>query len=264
MVDGPVAPIPAAPRATARAMLSAVSAFPTTRHSVLLAASGPDENARRAAFDTLVGGYWKPVYKYLRMRWHIPDDDARDLTQAFFVAALERGLLARYDPARARFRTFLRLCLDGFVLNERKAARRLKRGGGRVPLALDFETADGELRRHDVPDDTDLDAYFHREWVRALFAQAVDDLRARCRAAGKPQPLALFERYDLDEPGPEGRPTYAQLAREFGLPITQVTNLLAWARREFRRAVLARLRALTASDDEFRAEARALLGSEPR
>ncbi len=237
--------------------------FPATRHSLLVAVGSPDPRARRDALGALVEGYWRPVYKYLRLRWRVSDDDARDLTQGFFTAALERGLLQRYDPAKARFRTFLRLCLDGFVKNERKAARRLKRGGGAPTLALDFEGADGELRQLELPDGTDLDAWFHREWVRALFAHALDDLRARCHAAGKLDALRLFERYDLDEPGPQGRPTYAQLAREFDLPATQVTNFLAWARRAFRATVLARLRLLTASDEEFRAEARALLGVEP-
>ncbi len=229
---------------------------------MLLLAGSADPQARREALETLCDGYWRPVYKYLRLRWRVSDDEARDLTQGFFADVLERGTLLRFDPSKARFRTFLRLCLDGFVANQRKAARRLKRGGGALLLSLDFTGADGELRGLELPDGTDLDAWFHREWVRALFAQAVDELRARCLAAGKRAAWELFERYDLQDPGPEGRPTYAQLAAEFGLPATQVTNFLAWARREFRAAVLVRLRAQTASEEEFRCEARALLGRE--
>jgi hypothetical protein len=56
------------------------------------------------------------------------------------------------------------------------------------------------------------------------------------------------------------RPTYAQLAVELRLPVTQVTNYLAAARRELRALVLSRLRDLCASDTEFRDEARELLG----
>jgi hypothetical protein len=43
-----------------------------------------------------------------------------------------------------------------------------------------------------------------------------------------------------------------------------VTNHLAWARREFRRVVLDTLREMTASEDEFRREARDLLGLDAR
>jgi hypothetical protein len=44
---------------------------------------------------------------------------------------------------------------------------------------------------------------------------------------------------------------------------TTVTNRLAAARRDFRRLLLERLRAITSSEAEFREEARAVLGAEP-
>jgi len=42
--------------------------------------------------------------------------------------------------------------------------------------------------------------------------------------------------------------------------VTQVTNELAAARREFRRSVLELLRNETASEEEFRLEVRSILG----
>ena len=71
----------------------------------------------------------------------------------------------------------------------------------------------------------------------------------------------LFERYDLAE---TAAPSYAELADEFGISSTTVTNYLAWARREFRRCVLDQLREITGSDEEFRREARSLLGIRPK
>jgi RNA polymerase sigma factor (sigma-70 family) len=226
--------------------------FPATRRSVLLAARDADPEVRRQALDTLIDSYWKPVYKYLRVQHRAEGDEAQDLTQSFFALALEKGTFDRYDPAKARFRTFLRLVLDGFVANERKAARREKRGGGAV--ALDFEGAEAELARAPAQDLTP-EEYFHREWVRALFARAVERLRGE---AG-PRRFLLFERYDLEE----NRPTYAELAGELGVTVIQVTNDLAAARRDFRRLVLDELRALTGSEAEFRAEARDVLGVDP-
>ncbi len=52
----------------------------------------------------------------------------------------------------------LRTCLDGFAANERKAARRLKRGGGQAHLSLDFEGAEEELRRHGAGEGLDVEA----------------------------------------------------------------------------------------------------------
>ena len=108
-----------------------------------------------------------------------------------------------------------------------------------------------------------MDEYFHREWVRSLFGLAVEALRRRCAEAGKTVSFALFERYDLDGPDAARGPSYAELAREMGMAETQVTNHLAWARREFRRLVLEALEEATGSEEEFRAEARQLLGIDP-
>jgi hypothetical protein len=54
--------------------------------------------------------------------------------------------------------------------------------------------------------------------------------------------------------------SYAQLGAANNISGTEVTNQLAWARREFRRLAQERLRALCPSDDEYQREARALFG----
>ena len=59
--------------------------------------------------------------------------------------AFEKNYVERYDPAKAKFRTFLRTCLDRFVQNQQKADRAEKRGGGATLLSLDFPGAEREL-----------------------------------------------------------------------------------------------------------------------
>lgn len=219
-----------------------------------------DPEERRLALATLLEAYWKPVYKYLRMKWRLSPDDAADLTQGFFTRALEKEVLGRYDAARARFRTYLRLSVDGFVANEHKAGLRLKRGGGHLLVPLDFETAEGELARTEPWTTDDHDERFHREWVRAILDRALDRLRAETAAAGRQVMFDVFARYDLVDAGESGRPTYGAIAQELGLTTATVTNHLAAMRRELRRLVLDALGELTASDEEFEAEARRLLG----
>ena len=235
----------------------AIRAFPATRHSAVQQASDANPNVRKQAFEELVTAYWKPIYKYIRVKWNASNEDSKDLTQAFFTRAIEKEFCQGYDPSRASFRTYLRVAVDGFVANERKAAGRIKRGGGISHLSLDFDAAECELRGTPAGNPEDL---FHREWVRSLFALAVDELRRDCEASGKQTHFQLFERYDLEGPNAPKKPTYSELGVEFGLPTTQVTNHLAAMRRHFRRLVLARIRATTGSDDEFREESERLLG----
>jgi RNA polymerase sigma factor (sigma-70 family) len=236
-----------------------MSAFPATRHSMVAAMRSPRADERRSAFDTLVTAYWKPVFKYVRLKWHAPPEDAADLTQGFFLRAFEKDFFAGFDPSRARFRTYLRTCLDGFVANSRKAEARLKRGGGVTLIPTDFSEAERELAFQAGNLVDDFDAYFHREWLRSLFAVASDRLRAACEARGYAVRFAVFEHYDL-APGERDRPTYGELARRLGVSSSEVTNELAAARREFRRLVLGALREQCATDEEFEAESRALTG----
>lgn len=233
--------------------------FPTTRRSAVLGVVSEDRVERERSFATVVSAYWKPVYKFIRIRWHKSNEDAKDLTQAFFLQVLEKEFLRSYDPGRGRFRTFLRTCLEGFLANEHKAAGRLKRGGHQVFLSLDYEAADGELRELPVSSPDDIERTFDEEWTRSLLALAVNRLAEECGSRGRDTTFRLFARYDLEDPPPEGL-TYRDLAAEFGLKVTDVTNHLAWARREFRRLLLEVLREVTASDEEFRLEARLLLG----
>jgi RNA polymerase sigma factor (sigma-70 family) len=238
--------------------------FPVTRWSVIDAVKSKDPDEQTRALDTLFAAYWKPVYKYVRLRWNRPAEDAQDITQGFFAELLERDLLAKYNPAKSKLRTYLRLCADSFVINQQKAANRQKRGGNATHVALDFQEAEGELTGAtidpaSIPSPDSLEEFFEKEWVRSLFALAVEDLRQVCAERERDRTFRLFEDYDLS-----GDPdiSYDKLAAANSIPVTDVTNALSWVRREFRRIVLERLRELCGSDEEFHREARAVFGSD--
>ena len=177
------------------------------------------------------------------------------MTQGFFARALEKDFVGGYDPTRGSFRTYFRTCLDRFVANEKKAATRLKRSPGGQLLSLDFAGAEGELTREGPADGQTLEQYFHHQWVRSLFGLAVEKLQEECEARDKTVAFLLFERYELEE-NSEEKLTYQGLSEEFGVPVTQVTNFLAFARREWQRIVLDTLREITVNEREFREEAR--------
>jgi RNA polymerase sigma-70 factor (ECF subfamily) len=233
--------------------------FPVTNHSAIVRARSADELERQRAFETILTSYWKPVYKYVRLKWQANNEDAKDITQGFFANALEKNHFANYDASKASFQTFLRTCLDGFVANERKAGKRLKRGGDREHFQLDFVSAEDEFARYAVASDLSPEDYFHREWVRWMFTLAVESLRRRCEEIDHVVHFQLFEQYDLSD---NKTVSYSSLGQEFGLDPTTVNNYLAAVRRDFRRIVLDMLREITATEEEFRNEARSLLGVE--
>jgi len=74
--------------------------FPTTHLSLLEAtASG----LASVAMDQVIALYWKPVYRFIRFKFQKNNEDAKDLTQGFFTAAMQRDFFSRFDPQKASF-----------------------------------------------------------------------------------------------------------------------------------------------------------------
>ena len=125
----------------------------------------------------LIAAYWKPVYKYLRLRWNLDSADAQDLTQEFFARLIEKDFLGAYDASKGRLRTFLRTCADKLFLKQSRDAHRAKRGGEGWNVRLDFDEAEHELSRTALSNSDSIDECFEREWVRSLFTLALERLR---------------------------------------------------------------------------------------
>jgi DNA-directed RNA polymerase specialized sigma24 family protein len=111
--------------------------FDTTRWTLVLAAGSDDPSAARRAFSALCETYWYPLYAYVRRQGY-DAEDARDLTQSFFVSLLERNDVQMLRRERGRFRSFLLASHRHFFLNDLAHKRREKRAGGQAPLALHF------------------------------------------------------------------------------------------------------------------------------
>jgi RNA polymerase sigma factor (sigma-70 family) len=212
--------------------------FPSTQLSLIEAAAAGLPNE---ALERVVALYWKPVYRFIRLKFRKNNEDAKDLTQSFFTSALQRDFFARFDPAKAAFRTYVRMAVERFAANEHAAANRQKRGGN-----VEFEPVGEQAVTTESPEQV-----FEREWQRQLFALALDDLRTHCERCGKELQFRIFEAYDLAD---GERPSYAVLAKRHGIAETSVTNHLAWARRMLREFVTERLRGVTSGERELREE----------
>jgi RNA polymerase sigma factor (sigma-70 family) len=156
---------------------------------------------------------------------------------------LQRDFFVRFDPAKASFRTYLRMAVERFAQSQYAAEHRQKRGGG-----VEFGPVEEHAATTESPEQI-----FEREWQRQLFALALDGLRAHCEERGKQLQFRIFEAYDLAD---GERPSYAELATRHGIPETSVTNYLAWARRMLRGFVTERVRGATSGPRELHEEMR--------
>ena len=185
------------------------AAFPTTEWSLVLAAGDLSSADARQALETLCARYWYPIYAHARQLGS-DAESARDLTQGFFAYVLEKRTLETASKERGRFRSFLRGTFRNFSSNEWRTQRAQKRGDGRTPLPLDFDTAESRYRLE--PKDTQTpETSFERRWARALLDRALDRLSSEMEAEGSADRFRLLVPFLA---GPPEREDYARLAAQ--------------------------------------------------
>jgi RNA polymerase sigma-70 factor (ECF subfamily) len=199
-------------------------AFPTTRWTLILSSRESPE-ARREALEQLLTAYWRPLYFFGR-RKGCREDAAKDAVQGFFLHLLERDFLERADPAKGRFRAYLKTSFDHYLVNqyEREAAQ--KRGGQFHFVSLDVVTAERDLAA--APEAPE--AAFEREWALSIMERALARLRKEYEDGRRKGDVATILRFfRLDE-----APSYAEAAAACGMTVVQFKASLHRARARFR------------------------------
>ena len=223
------------------------AAFPSTRWSRILAPDG------RRDLDGLARAYWRPIRAWLATRTRSAEVDADDLVQEAFAWLLATGLLDKADPARGRFRGFLKRALANFATERWRRSQAQKRGGGIDTTTLD-ETSEPIDPRAATPDQVLDDA-----WRRELLLRAQEKLQNELETHGRTVHWALFRAWFLDTDEP---PDHATLAARHGISRTDVSNWLDHGKRRYR-ALLRDLVADTVSTEaEMQEELRWLFGAD--
>jgi RNA polymerase sigma factor (sigma-70 family) len=146
--------------------------FPTTRWSLIILAARRDPTTEcEDALAILCAHYWYPLYTFAR-RLGYPAEDAKDLTQGFFVRLLEKNYLRQFEKERGRFRTFLLAAFRHYTANEHDRAQAQKRGGSYETLSLDFEGAEARYRQEPIDPQTPERVY-ERRWALTVLDRAL-------------------------------------------------------------------------------------------
>ena len=204
--------------------------FNTTHWTIVLACRDQDDSrAAEQALANLYQTYWYPLYAYIRRRGY-SEQDAEDLVQGFYAQIQEKHALAKADPQRGKFRTFLLSSLQNFLANENERTRAQKRGGGRELIRLDAEDAKARYqleRAHSVTPER----IFEMRWAHALLEQTLAGLRADFAARGKQR---LFEGLQTFLTADFGETSYQQAADNLGLPLSAVKTSVHRMRLDYR------------------------------
>ena len=208
---------------------SRADGFATTHWSVVLLAGDCSTRESRQALEALCATYWPPLYAYARRRVKDPDE-AQDLTQSFFARLLEKNYVDSATPDRGRFRAFLLTAFKHFLSNHWAQERAWKRGGGRAPIPLDFESAD-ERRRIEPCAGLTPEQLYDRQWAVTLLDQILQRLESEFIREGKGELFAQLRGFVIGE---SPATTYAAVAARLGSTEGAVKMAAHRMRRRYR------------------------------
>jgi RNA polymerase sigma-70 factor (ECF subfamily) len=228
--------------------------FPGTRWSLVVAAGGGQAKPEgRAALESLCRAYWYPIYAFIRRRGHA-SEVAQDLTQEFFLRVLSGTFLARANPERGRFRSFLLGAVKNFLADSSDRERALKRGGGVMPLPFDFDAGESmylcEPSHQETPE-----RIFQRKWARAVLDCVMGHLHGEFLRDGKVDQFNRLKSYVAGS----GEVKSAELAAELELSEAALKSSIQRLRRRYRDMLRAEVAATVADPSEVDEELRFLL-----
>jgi RNA polymerase sigma-70 factor (ECF subfamily) len=198
--------------------------------------------------------YWHPVYAFIR-RSGYNQDQAQDLTQAFFAVLLEKNYVRDADQQRGRFRSFLLSSVKHFLANEWDRAHTLKRGGGEIPLRLGTEIETWyapEAVEHRTPE-----SLFERRWALSVLEQVMTKLRVELAATGK----GHFDRLAAFLQGDSRGARYEAVAGEMGVSAGALRTMVHRMRRKYRDLLRAEIAETVSTPEEIDEEIRFLFSS---
>jgi DNA-directed RNA polymerase specialized sigma24 family protein len=208
-----------------------LGAFGPTQWSLVDRAGQSDVDARKVPLGLLVQRYMPALRAHLRAQKRLEHEQVEDILQGFVTEkVLEQNLIAQADREKGKFRSFLLVALNRYLIDQVRRANTDKRSGGNAAGGED-ETEEGISREVQPSDQFDI------AWAQELVAETLRRMRCECETAGQLVVWVIFEcrvvrpAFDGVEPMP-----YEDLIERFRFesPI-QAFNLLTTAKRKFAR-----------------------------
>lgn len=239
---------------TPRPLPEGAREFRTTHWSVVLLARDAQMPQARDALEQLCRAYWHPLYAFVRRQGHSPEE-AKDLTQEFFLHLLEHDALAGVDPSKGRFRSFLLKSVKNLMANEWHRARAQKRGGGAAVFSLDDKWGE-EHYQVEVADTLTPDKLFDRRWAETLLEKVLLRVREEWNARDKQQRFDELKVFLVER---RGTMPFAEVAARLGITLPALRSMLHRLRASYRKVFTQEIAHTVASPNEIEDEIRHLL-----
>lgn len=214
-----------------------------------MAAGDGQHHQSRESLAKLCQTYWLPLYGYVRRR--VSDvDQAQDLTQQFFADLLEKNAIGAADQTRGRFRAFLLTAFKHFLSKQWEKQRAQKRGGGKIPISLDFKAADSSLCIEPAGGLT-AEQLFDQQWAVTLLERIMQRLAEEFGARGKSKQFEVLKCYIV---GDHVGVSYAEVALTIATTEDAAKQVVSRMRRRYRELLRDEIAQTVASPGEVEDE----------
>jgi RNA polymerase sigma-70 factor (ECF subfamily) len=222
-------------------MNSSTSGAPCASHQwrVVLQARREDTARAMEALGRLCQTYWYPLYAYVRLRGHSPEE-AKELTGEFFSRLLQNKTLAYMKRDCGKFRSFLLSAMNHFLVDEARKGRLAK-------------AAPGE----DLPV---LEKVFDQNWALAVAGVVYDRLKQEYEELGRGELFAALK-CCLTSAG--GAVPWGELASRLSMAEAAVQNLARGLRQRYGEVLREEMASLVATPAELEEELRCLFEAAP-
>lgn len=171
---------------------------------------------------------------------------AQDLTQEFFETVLERNAIGAADPDRGRFRSFLLTACKNFLTDEWDKSRAQKRGGRRLLLSLNLESAESRYALCPV-DKLSPERVYEKQWALTFLEHVLHRLGDEMQAKGKDRQFRVLMPLLTGE-AESG--SYEAAARELGTSEAATKVAVHRLRRRYREILRTEIAQTVADPDE--------------
>jgi hypothetical protein len=190
----------------------------------------------RRELGVLLQRYLPALRAHLRIQKRLSAEQVEELLQGFVAEkVVEQNLVAHADQAKGKFRSFLLIALDRFVIDQNRracAAKRAAREGAEVSLDDQAAAGMGAIARNPEPS-----RQFNIAWAQELIRETLGRMKKECEESGQWDVWVIFESRVLCPAFDGEQPiSYEDLVQRLNLqaPI-QAANLLTTAKRKFTR-----------------------------
>jgi RNA polymerase sigma-70 factor (ECF subfamily) len=200
--------------------------------SVVLQARRQDTARAMETLARLCQTYWYPLYAYVRLRGHSPEE-SKELTQEFFSRLLQNKTLAYMKRDCGKFRSFLVSAMNHFLVDEARQ---------------------GRVAKPEAPADLPLsEKLFEQNWALTVANVVYDRLKREYEELGKGE---LFADMKHCLAGTGAAVSYAELAGRLGMAENAVKNMVQSLRQRYGEVLREEMSNLVATPAELEEELR--------